>query len=66
MPVIGPTEVDGLYLAVGHFRNGVLLAPATAAHLADAIVGGRVPPPLVPFLPERLTRTAGPGAGSAA
>jgi glycine oxidase len=54
-PVIGPTGVDGLYLAVGHFRNGVLLAPATAFHLAEAIVGRRVPAALEPFLLSRLS-----------
>ena len=29
-PIIGTTAVHGLLLATGHFRNGVLLAPATA------------------------------------
>ena len=29
-PIVGPTAVHGLLLATGHFRNGVLLAPATA------------------------------------
>src|SRR5258705_11446683 len=30
LPILGPTEVDGLYVATGHFRNGLLLAPITA------------------------------------
>ena len=33
----------GLYVATGHFRNGVLLAPATAHHLAEWIVRRRGP-----------------------
>ena len=30
LPIIGPTAIDGLFLATGHFRNGILLAPVTA------------------------------------
>ncbi len=40
LPVIGAAATQGLYVATGHFRNGVLLAPATAHHLAEWIVGG--------------------------
>ena len=53
LPLIGATEVSGLYVATGHFRHGVLLAPATAALLADLIVEGRLDPILAPFRPER-------------
>lgn len=30
LPIIGPTDVDGLMIATGHFRSGVLLTPVTA------------------------------------
>lgn len=40
---------DGLWTAVGHYRNGVLLAPATGALLADWIAEGRRPRALLPF-----------------
>ena len=30
LPIIGPTDVDGLLIATGHFRSGILLAPVTA------------------------------------
>jgi glycine oxidase len=30
LPVIGPTEMEGLLIASGHYRNGILLAPITA------------------------------------
>jgi glycine oxidase len=33
-PLIGPAELEGLLLATGHFRNGILLAPATAEAIA--------------------------------
>ena len=53
LPLIGPWELDGLFLAVGHFRNGVLLAPATAHNLAEWMVSGREPEALAPFRPDR-------------
>jgi glycine oxidase len=31
-------EIDGLYLNIGHYRNGLLLAPASAEILADIIL----------------------------
>ena len=58
-PRIGPTDVDRLFLAVGHYRNGVLLAPATAAHLVDALLTGRDVPELAPFAPRRSTAVSG-------
>jgi glycine oxidase len=56
LPVIGATDVAGLFLAVGHFRNGVLLAPATAHYLARWISEGKRPRELEPFAPHRLMR----------
>lgn len=52
-PLIGPADVPGLYLATGHFRHGVLLAPATAMLLAEAIITGSLPPLIAPFSPAR-------------
>lgn len=40
LPVLGATPVEGFMLATGHYRNGILLAPATARSIADAIEGG--------------------------
>ncbi len=54
MPVIGPSPVDGLWLALGHFRKGILMAPATADYLAEWIVDGKMPEALAPFHPERV------------
>jgi glycine oxidase len=45
VPVIGPhPDIEGLYINTGHYRNGVLLAPASARLLADLILGR---PPIV-------------------
>jgi glycine oxidase len=30
LPILGPTEIEGLTIATGHFRSGILLAPVTA------------------------------------
>ncbi len=39
LPFLGPTPIAGLFLATGHYRNGILLAPATARAIADAVEG---------------------------
>jgi glycine oxidase len=43
-PVIGPGAVEGLVLATGHYRNGILLAPTTAEAVADLLTGRRLRP----------------------
>ena len=37
MPAVGAGSLDGLILATGHFRNGILLAPLAAAHVVEAL-----------------------------
>jgi glycine oxidase len=39
LPLIGPGALDGLVLATGHYRNGVLLAPLTAERVAETLAG---------------------------
>jgi glycine oxidase len=48
-PAIGPASVQGLIWATGHYRNGILLAPLTAALVADLLIGdgGQEPDPLL-------------------
>lgn len=56
MPVLGPVaDVAGLFVATGHFRNGILLAPVTAALMTRCIVDGDVPESIGPFLPNRFS-----------
>jgi len=40
LPVLGASAVSGLYFAAGHHRNGILLAPVTAAVVSDLLTGG--------------------------
>jgi glycine oxidase len=52
-PVVGRVD-EGLIVAAGHFRNGILLSAATADAVA-AILAGREPDPAwAPFVPGRL------------
>ncbi len=41
LPLVGPGAVDGLVLATGHFRNGILLAPLAAQVVAELLGGDR-------------------------
>lgn len=41
LPIVGPGAIEGLVLATGHFRNGILLAPLTAQTVADLLAGTR-------------------------
>jgi glycine oxidase len=56
LPVLGPCgEIDGLFYATGHYRNGILLAPLTAELITRAIVEGVASPALAPFSPDRFS-----------
>jgi len=49
LPILGATETPGYYVATGHFRDGILLAPITAEVMA-AVIEGRTPEyDLTPF-----------------
>lgn len=61
-PVLGAsTEIERLYFATGHYRNGILLAPLTGEVVADLVTGGDTafaPRMLETFSPERFRRVA--------
>jgi len=42
LPILGLSPITGLFLATGHFRNGILLAPVTARRMADLLTGVEV------------------------
>ncbi|MFI6929126.1 glycine oxidase ThiO [Streptomyces sp. NPDC050287] len=56
-PLLGPTALDGLLLATGHYRNGVLLTPVTGDALAHALVTGELPEEARPFTARRFAAT---------
>ena len=37
LPILGPTDLEGLLIATGHFRSGILLAPITAKWIREWI-----------------------------
>ena len=53
-PMLGATGIDGLLVATGHHRNGILLTPATAVAMAELILTGRRVPQIEPFGIERF------------
>jgi glycine oxidase len=58
LPVIGPCEIANLFLATGHFRNGILLAPITAELLTRCVTQSTVPDEMRPFLIKRFDEKA--------
>jgi glycine oxidase len=54
LPLVGPTRTEGLFLATGHFTDGILLAPATAEAIAALVVGERPPIDVSAMSPRRL------------
>jgi glycine oxidase len=55
-PLLGPAGPQGLLVATGHYRNGILLTPVTADAIASLIADGAVPDLIAPFLPGRFSR----------
>jgi glycine oxidase len=53
LPLLGSTGVEGLFLASGHYRTGILLAPATAKIIADLVTQKRPKVDLSAFDPLR-------------
>jgi len=53
-PLMGETKVPGVFMATGHYRNGILFAPVTALYMSRLLLEGKVPEPLLPFSPQRF------------
>ena len=60
LPLVGPTELPNLYLATGHFRNGILQAPLCAELIAGWLGGGPAERELAALcLPQRFSGGTG-------
>lgn len=57
-PLLGPTELAGLSLATGHYRNGVLLTPVTGDAMAHVLTTGELPDEARAFTPGRFSSAA--------
>jgi glycine oxidase len=53
LPYLGKGPLDGLIVATGHYRNGILLAPITAELVADLLAGQAPSVDLAAFDPLR-------------
>jgi len=53
-PILGPTPVEGLVVATGHHRNGILLAPVTADAVSRFILTGALDESIRPFGLDRF------------
>ena len=59
LPVLGPAgDVDGLFYATGHYRNGILLAPITAEIIAEAVINRESSRFFESFSPDRFRLAA--------
>jgi glycine oxidase len=58
LPLIGPGAIEGLVLATGHYRNGILLAPLTAEAIAAVLAGERLFEAAAPAHPARMSLVA--------
>jgi len=56
IPILGATPTHGYYVATGHFRDGILLAPVTARVMAQVIEGKTPDHNLDAFSPSRFFR----------
>jgi len=54
LPILGPTDLQGLVIATGHFRSGVLLTPITAKLVREWITTGNVSADWERFSPLRF------------
>ena len=64
-PIVGPGGLEGLVLASGHFRNGILLAPLTAQGVVAHLRGEDMPAELAVADPGRFGNRTGPLAAAA-
>ncbi len=58
LPILGPADLEGLVIATGHYRNGILLAPITAKLVGEWIADGRTSLDWEAFSPMRFFRAS--------
>jgi glycine oxidase len=56
LPALGPTDLEGLLIATGHYRNGILLAPITARLICEWVTDEKPSLPCEAFNPMRFQR----------
>jgi glycine oxidase len=56
LPILGETGIPGYFVATGHFRDGILLAPVTAQIMGRVATGRDADFDLAPFSLERFAK----------
>jgi len=54
LPILGPADIEGLVIATGHYRNGILLAPITAKLIREWLTERHTSLPWAAFSPLRF------------
>jgi glycine oxidase len=54
LPIFGGTSIPGYFVATGHFRDGILLAPVTARAMTQLLLAGKSEYELAPFSVDRF------------
>ena len=49
LPLISQTNIENIFVATGHFRHGILLAPGTAWAISEMLIKGITPDIVKPF-----------------
>jgi glycine oxidase len=62
LPILGPADMDGLLIATGHFRGGILLTPITARLVREWITFQNVSVDWERFSPMRFQTASAHGA----
>jgi glycine oxidase len=57
LPILGQTDKPNVFVATGHFRNGILLSPITTLIMADLLFGQPSPVSISDFSPDRFRNT---------
>lgn len=53
-PILGPSPIEGLILATGHHRNGILLTPITVESISRYVLTGKLDAAIRPFGIDRF------------
>lgn len=54
-PIVGATSIEGVFVATGHFRNGIMFGAASADAIVAMVRGREASPLFAPFSPSRLS-----------
>ena len=55
LPILGETSLKGYFVATGHYRDGILLAPVTAQIMSDLILVNAPHHNLASLAPDRFS-----------